>query len=158
MLEDILRGIPDDRRLAEHRDKPSPINDLLKGYNEKAERKDNELTPLEHTATGRDLKDAIGSLSPADQLLLLSKFSNSAASLDAPWDYETAAQRDERRLKHWVIKAGVVAGLFMIVCFTGAGLVLGFQSGYLTGPVFKYFIDTAVSILKIIFSNGGSSA
>ena len=157
MLETVLRGIPDDRILSERRGKPSPIEDLIRSYNQHAKKADADLPLLGNTATGRDLKDAIMQLDVSTQLALLAKFNQDSKSIDNPWDYETAAQRDERRLRHWIIKAAVGAGLFMIVSFTGAGLVLGFQSGALTGPVFKYFIDTAVSILKIVFSSSGTS-
>lgn len=152
LVEQILKGIGDKRLLSDHKPGPSPLDDLIQGYSKKAAHND-DLPNLAEEATGRDLKNAIKLMDPEDQVTLLYKYSQATGSLMDPSVYsEHPKDAEERRLRHWFIKAGFYLAAVLLLMVTGAVVVLGSLRGEMSNPLASGILSTALEILKLIFS------
>lgn len=151
-LEIILDSLEDGRLIRTRAGSRTPLDDLLLAYTDMTLRR-NDLPPIEADWQGQDLKKSISALSEADQAILVGTLRSNAKVVSA-WEYqETQAQRDERQLKHWIIKASV---LFVMICFLILVTVVGWAvySNGMEGNegVINTIINSLMEILKIVFS------
>lgn len=159
LLEDILRGISDDRLLVNRREEASPLGDLIDSYKKASQNNDN-LETLNSDWTGRDLKEAIKKVPSDEQLTMLYKYMVAVKSPGDPFSYaEHPREADERRHRHWIVKTAVVSAILMTFAIIGAVIALAVSSGQVEkGVMVDTFMSTALEILKLVFSmdNGAS--
>ena len=150
---EVMAVIPDHIKLKDCLFGPSPLLELIKGYNGFVLKHSSlkEIDP--ETATGKDLKDGIMRLDPDERLFLLSKYTRDYWSLCDPWIYESPKERDERALRHWVISF-LVASIFCVITgIFGTVIAVGFFSGAWSNNAFdSSMMETAYGIVEIIIN------
>lgn len=146
--------IDDAKPVRQYKSEDSAQAKLLKAYDVYAQRID-RLPNLTDSLTGAELKAAIASMDPEDQVRLAYLYYVYKGSL-ADGD-EPVAAKEERAFKHWVIKKVVWA--MMAVFAVGVGSVATFiykdKGGEQTGTVISGLFTTAAEIAKILLSIGG---
>lgn len=147
---DILRGLADSKELGEHIDDYA-LQALLDAYNHRAHH-DDSLVPLGYHHTGKDLKNALAQLPGEDQLVMLYPYAQAVFQL-LPY-VEDQRSIDERRLRHWLVKAAFMV-LAPIPCLiAGAMVVIAVREGIMPdGALSSSLMSTATEMLKLIFTS-----
>ena len=150
----ILKGINDQRPVLTHSDKRGPLNELIDQYMLHAIHND-ALPNINNLTTGQELKEALELLEPEVELELIKNYSDSQRAIFFPHLKpvssvpEAPEKVDERKLKHFLIKAGFIC----MNLFVGGVLFAAYRAGGLPdskviGPIMSMVSDVA----KVIFS------
>lgn len=152
-IKSILKGVPDRRRISSH-DEGTPVRLLYQDYAEKAEH-DSTLPRITMRSTGIQLKNAICELDHDDAVLLLHSY---LVNIE---QYEPMAKvmlartgRDDRALKHWLVRAGVWTMAPIMLLVVGAILFVTVKTGVVSeNSALNSIVTTGMEILKLIFTS-----
>ena len=148
LVKEVLSGVSDVRLLADHHPGTSPLQTLIKTYREKSAHNDNAPN-LTATSTGLDLKEGIEKLPVEDQVGMLYIYLTDSKRI-VP--VETPEQLEDRKLRHWVIKAIIWVISFMGVMLFGAITAIAVRTGVLpSNEVVGTFLELAGEIVHLIF-------
>lgn len=149
LTEKVFKGIDDTRSVRAHAERSVALKHLLLSYEELA-KVDASIPNLTDATTGRELKDAFEMLETESQLRMLNNYWFTLHGRSS----ETEAARDERKHKHWLIKAGVVFTGGLILVITGAVIGLANKSGTMPdNAVLTGILKTAGEVLKVIIGS-----
>lgn len=152
-ISKILKGVADSRILESYAE-DSPVRVLVQKYLTRAEH-DATLPAITLASTAGEFKKALSQLPPAEKVTLLYEYlvatsaSNPIAAVLA-----SSEAREERKMRHWLIKAAIWLFGPMILLVVGATIAIGVRSGVMSdNPAFSSIVGTAMEILKLIFSS-----
>lgn len=151
LMTTVLTDINDDALVLSHKSPESALARLVKEYDTYSKRIE-RLPDMNPASTGKDLKTAILSMAPEDQIKLAYHYYLNTGTLDV----EDSGEKDERQLKHWVVKVTVVVAAALILLLVGGALVYTHRCTAETAgePVINGFLSTAAEIAKILLSFG----
>lgn len=153
LVQQILKGIDDDRALDGHVATASPLRDLVEQYNKFAFHNDH-LPKINALSTGSQLKIAVSKADPEFQVALLHKYSVATRTLDTPNEYsEDPAKAEIRKMRMFLFQACVVL-LAVITCvMIGITITVAAKNGEVPdGGVLSTLVSTAGEILKTILT------
>lgn len=147
----VLTDIDDDALVLTHKSPESATAKLVKEYDVYARRIE-RLPNMTDTSTGKELKAAIFSMAPEDQIKLAYHYYLNTGTLED----EESAEKDERKLKHWVVKWSAFVAGGLVLLLVGGALVYSHRCTAETAnePVLNGFLSTAAEIAKILLSLG----
>jgi hypothetical protein len=174
LLEQILKGIKDDRLLNTHRPGPSPLNDLIEVYKERSAHDDN-LPNLDEYSTGRTLKDGIAAMDADDQVMLLNQYAMATKGLRVPPAVKTETPAtsvapvvatpdtatsgddpEDKKFKRRALMIVIVTGALCFAMLFGAVTAIAVRTGRApSNELVSTFLESATEIAKLIFSKGG---
>jgi hypothetical protein len=147
----ILIGISDELIVDAHVVMPSPLRDLIRGYNKIA--LGNPALPLiTEKTTGEQLKQAVSQLPPEEQVELLHAYSKATQSLETPHVYaedpKLVEQKKIRLLlsRIFVALMGVIALLLL-----GGVLAVAASAGMLQDMISTQVMQRSLDIVKFLF-------
>ncbi len=166
VVENILHRIKDDEHVGPAINEHESVAELVKGYNRHALTNDFESRGGMYVVTGEtygvDLKRYIHQLPAVEQLRLLDNYLKHFPDNSDGDELSTAAMvhivesdavREERRLKHWMVKTIITFCLFSIFTLTGAVIAIMAHNKQTPDSVFiKTIMDTAAEVIKLLFS------
>ena len=151
-LNDLFSDIADDQLVMQHKSADSALGKLVAAYSVHSRRID-RLPDMTITSVGADLKRGIAMLQPEEQVkLAYHYFLNQGVIED-----ESVEIADARKLRHWMIKAGVAVACAFTFLVMGAVLVFvnnhQAQQGKATdNSGIQVILSTAAEIAKILLS------
>ena len=152
LTEKVLKGIDDTRPVHMHADRSAALKAFLNSYDEQT-KLDGTLPVLTPSTSGRELKDAFNMLELEIQLKMLSSYWNTVHGRNT----ESEAVRDERRQRHWMIKAGTIFAGSLALVVVGAMMAIANKNGELPdSAILNGLLKTAGEILKVIIGAGNS--
>lgn len=162
VIENVFSGIDNNQSLSLQSSHSEALHELMMGYNEIAISTHNGHSGLDYAEPlplisgvmcGADLKHHLAIIRPDDLLRLMGMYL-ATQSKDHDHDHESQADQEERQLKHWLIKTGVIFCLALFFVIIGAMLAITHYNKALPdNAVFKTILDTASEILKILFNS-----
>lgn len=165
VVESILHRIKDNEPLVDQIAVHESVAELVKAYNKLSMAHNLEGRESMYIVTGEtfgsDLKRYIHHLPENEQIKLLDRYllhfvDVAGAEVPPPLPITTAEQeavRDERRLKHWVFKIAVLAGLFFFFLLMGAIVAILAHEKTTDNALIKTLMETAGEVIKLLFSN-----
>ena len=154
LVERVLKGVSDTRAVSDHKPGHLPIDDLVDEYMKIARHVD-AYPNIEPESTGRQLKDGIELLDPEDQVRLLYNYLQRCGDLPDPNGNVDTEDREERKLKFFVIAALTIVASAVILIVTGATAVVAVREGHASNnPALIALWHTAKEVLTVI-SGGG---
>lgn len=153
LIEQILQGVEDDQKIKDILDiGKSPLSDLVEEYKD-FQSTHSDLHPIDDNTTGREFKDSVSEMPPVDLIKMLNRYTESVKTIRNPSVYEDPKVRDERRLRHWVIKVLVSVMAVVICMMAGVIVTMGVWKGVLPDTsILSSLMEMATEILKLIFS------
>lgn len=152
LVRQVLNGVADNRLLKDHKSGPSPLQHLIETYREKSAHNDNAPN-LTDVSVGQDLKHGIEQLPCEDQVQMLYKYLVDARRLTPE---ESPAEVEDRKMKHWSIKAFIWVASFVIVMTFGAVTAIAVRSGVApSNELVSTFLEFAGEIVHLIFAGPG---
>jgi hypothetical protein len=150
LLETVLAGISDTLTVSEHTAGPSPFNELVRHYQYQTER-DDRLPKITGASTGRELKDAIGSMEPNLQLIVLSHYNHAVKDLDSPSEYDPSVLNTQTKaLRTQVYWIGGTLLFFMLAVLVGATVATAVHMNVISeGEAVKNLLETAKSLVEV---------
>jgi hypothetical protein len=146
----VLTDINDDALVLNHKSPESAMARLVREYGTYSQRID-RLPDMCATSTGKDLKTAILTMAPEDQIKLAYHYYLNTGTLED----DQAEEVEERKLKHFVVRIIVIVAAAMVLLLVGGAVVYTHQCASETGePVINGFLSTAAEIAKILLSFG----
>jgi hypothetical protein len=152
LMATVLTDISDDSLVLTHKSPESALARLVKEYDTYSKRIE-RLPDMTATSTGKDLKTAILSMAPEDQIKLAYHYYLACGTLED----DEAAEKEDRKLKHFVVKVIVSVAASMVLLLVGGALVYTHRctaAGEGSEPVINGFLSTAAEIAKILLSFG----
>lgn len=151
LMTTVLIDIDDDAPVLAHKSTESALAKLVKEYATYSKRIE-RLPDMTETSTGKDLKTAILTMAPEDQIKLAYHYYLACGTLED----EESVEKSERNFKLWVAKAVVVVVAGMVLLLVGGAVVYTHRCAPETAnePVISGFLSTAAEIAKILLSFG----
>lgn len=138
-LNSVLAKFADDKHLGEY-PPDSSIRVVYEAYVD-GMRKAGKKSELTLDSTVADLRIALKTLNQEEQ-----------TGICEICPAEKPAEIEQRRLRHWLIRAGVIIIAPIPCMVVGAGIVIGVRTGVMPeNAAFTSIITTATEILKLIF-------
>jgi hypothetical protein len=152
LLEAILAGISDTRALGDHDSGPSPLDELVRAYQQE-QKHDDRLPAITSDSTGRELKDAIAQLPPETQVALLARYSHATKNLSTPTEYDPKVlEKETKDLRKQVWILGGVLLFFMLSVFTGVVITTAVHLKVISaGAVLDNLLETAKDCVELFF-------
>lgn len=164
VVEKILYRIKDDDTVSVLIADDGPVAKLVKAYNRLALDAGGSTRPglyaLVGDSYGSDIKRYINYLPATDQLRLLDSYLYTFPDTEGdepivvvPPPVETELVKDERRQRHWMMKAGIT--FLLVSLFTLLGAVIAIMAHNKQAPdsvLIKTVMDTATEVIKLLFS------
>lgn len=149
LLEAVLAGISDTLSIGSHPSGPSPFNELVRAYQFQCGR-DDRLTKLTNESTGRELKDAIGTLDAVTQLALLNRYAHATKDLESPTEYDPdVLNAQTKSLFTGVYWIGGALLFFMLAVLAGVVIATAVHMNVLTeGEATRNLLETAKDIVE----------
>lgn len=150
LVERVLKGISDSRAVSDHKPGRLPVDDLVDEYM-KVARLIDALPNIEPESTGRELKDGIALMDPEDQVRLLYGYLQRCGELPDPTGNLDTEDREEHKLKIFLIKGlfGLACAVILIV--TGATAMVAIREGHAANnPAMVALWHTAKEVLTVI--------
>jgi hypothetical protein len=150
IVEAILAGIDDERRLDDHPAGPSPLHDLVVAYQTLADQ-DDHLPAITDQSSGRELKNAIGLLAPDRQLVVLARYNHATKDLSTPTEYDPKVLKEETRsLQTQVYILGGALLFCMLSVLVGAVIATAVHMQVITaGAAIRNLMDGAKEIVVL---------
>lgn len=153
LLEVILAGISDTRALGDHDSGPSPLEELIKGY-QSAAKHDDRLPVINDESTGREIKDGIASLSPELQVELLARYSHATKNLSTPTEYDPKVIKEQTKSLttqvYWL--AGFLL-FFMLAVLVGAVIATAVHMRVIgEDTAVRNLIETAKDVVELFLN------
>lgn len=151
LMATVLTDIDDDCLVLTHKSAESSLAKLVKEYGTYSRRID-RLPDMNEHSTGRDLKVAIASMAPEDQVMLAYHYYLNTGTLEDEAPAEKAARNFKQRIT--LVIVGVAAALILLL--VGGAVVYSHRCTpeSATEPVISGFLSTAAEIAKILLSFG----
>lgn len=156
LVERILKGISDTRAVTDHKPGHMAIDDLVDAYNKKVAHVD-ELPNMLPESTGRQLKDAIALMDAEDQVQLLYLYLQACGDLPDPNGNLDTEDREEHKLKIFLIKGLFFLAGAVVLIVTGATAMVAIREGHAANnPAMVALWHTAKEVLTVI--SGGDES
>lgn len=144
VLETIFKDLPDDQTLGALAMEDQALGRLVEFYNTTQEVGTLPKANLDLKLS--DFKDLLVKLPESLQLRMLNEYKTNGCQ-------EPEAVREDRQLKHWVVRTMVLVVAAISLIIVGAITAIGVRSGDFTqGPVVDSIINAAITILKLVFA------
>lgn len=154
LVKAILSGVPDERIVDTHTVIPSPLRDLIRGYNKLA-LNDPLLAEITESTTGKELKSLVVRLRPEDQIQLLYHYSQAVKSLHSPDVYAHDSTEVEQRKIALLLKHILAAMIVMFVFFLlGSAAAVAVFTGALQDVLSTHVVTSMSEIIRFIFAPG----
>ena len=151
LMATVLTDINDDALVLTHKSPESALAKLVQEYGTYSRRIE-RLPDMHPASTGKDLKAAILSMAPEDQIKLAYHYYLNCGTLED----EDPAEKAERNFKQKVtlVIVGVIGA--MVLLLVGGAVVYSHRCTpeSSTEPVISGFLSTAAEIAKILLSFG----
>ena len=176
VVELALANINNGTHLAPQMVDNHPLVKLVEGYNQYAlHAPGSTLYAAGGETYGFDLKRYLGCLPATEQLRLLNEYLHDCEAqgvpIDEPEDVvddaapvvhataahhpnrrETDEQRDNRRFRHFAMKAAIITGLVLIVLIFGAGFGIMYHSKSVPdNALLTSLLDNTAAVIKVLF-------
>jgi len=162
LIDHVLVDVKNDLTIAEQMTRSHALLSLFSGLNNvillRTNNLANEETLVVQLDTGHYLKQRLMGLPASDQHRLLSLYLDKKGE-DALQQSQVTPDdevvREERKLKHWIVKASFIAGCILI-CFTIGSITTILVNNHQlpSNEVLSTVMKTTVDIIKLIFSIG----
>lgn len=144
VLETIFKDLPDDQTLGALALEDQALGRLVEFYNTTQEV--GELPKADLDLKLGDFKSLLIKLPESLQLRMLNEYKTNGSQ-------EPEAVREDRKLKHWVVRTVVLVFAAVALIIVGAITAIGVRTGDFTqGPVVDSIINAAITILKLVFA------
>lgn len=156
LLEAILAGISDTRALGDHDGGPSPLDELVKGYQREA-KNDDRLPAITRESTGRELKDAIELVRPEVQVALLQAYNYATKNLSTPTEYDPKVLKEQTKsLRNQIWWLAGVLLFFMVSVLVGTTVATAVHMNVISeGAALKNLLETAKEIVMLLLDLEG---
>lgn len=149
----ILKGVCDNKKLHEY-PQDSPLRILADTYIKEVVN-NSSLPTIDLQSTGGEFKLALSKLDAADKVALLYDYlvgttpTGPLASV-----LQSADKKADLNFKRWLAKAAVLVVSSLLFLIVGAMIAISVKSGAVSNnPAFTSIVNTAMEILKLIFSS-----
>lgn len=158
LVDAILKGISDGRRIGDRRGGKSPLGDLIIEYNNIAGLANFAFPLIEVTddTNGADFKEVLKQLPALDQLRLLDTYAKSVVSIDEPYQYqvEDEDEKETRHLRTWIIKFTVKMAGVLLISLVGGAIALVLVNDDNRSTYGEAYIRGVFEIIKFMVSIG----
>jgi hypothetical protein len=155
LVERVLKGISDTRAVSDHKPGHTSLDVLVEAYNKKAAHVD-EFPNMTPESTGRELKNAIALMDSEDQVQLLYLYLQACGDLPDPNGNLDTEDREEHKLKIFLIKGAFFLAGAVILIVTGATAMVAIREGHAANnPALVALWHTAKEVLTVITGGEG---
>lgn len=152
----ILVGIPDEGLLDAQVVLPSPLRDLIKGYNAIA-LMDDGLPAITEKTTGKELKEYIATVKAEQQVKLLYAYAEAVKDLKLPTTYaEDPAVVEQRQMRLLLGKIFVALMSIVALILAGGIVAAAASAGVFRDFASTKFYTTSRDIVHYLFSSGAA--
>ncbi|WP_144106746.1 hypothetical protein [Paraburkholderia sp. BCC1886] len=150
LVDSILCGIDDESLLDRQIAGPSPLTEVVLAYRALSVPR-LDLRNLDARSTGRDLKDAIKSLDPEQQVAILARYSKATKDLTTPNEYDPKVLKEKTKsLQRQIYWLGGAFVFFLFAVMIGLVLATAVHMGVLSsGQALSGMLDTAKQIVEL---------
>lgn len=150
IIDEVFAGVSDTQDMQKLAVSKPGLKPLLDEYDSLAARVA-QIEPITAGMTGLQWKAGLKTLSLTDQVRLSYRYFQLMGLLDA----ETEEQKDERKLRFFIVRTGVIVATAFVMMMSGAVLAYMFHHPAQDhDPVISNMLSTAAEIAKILLNIG----